>query len=180
MIWVVGMEREKTKPVALFIGRFQPLHLGHFAALQWIAKKSSEVIIAIGSSQLSHDIENPFTADERERMASAAVKEAGISQKCRIVKLEDVKDNDEWVKHVEKHVGKYDLVYSNNVLIKRLMEKGGKKVVSVPFFRREKYIGTKIREKMALGNEWESSVPKSVLLILKEIGAQERIRKLKS
>mgnify|MGYP001262099234 CR=1 FL=1 len=52
---------EKTKPVALFIGRFQPFHKGHLSALRWIAAKSSKVIVAIGSAQKSFEPDNPFT-----------------------------------------------------------------------------------------------------------------------
>ncbi|HDJ89497.1 MAG TPA: nicotinamide-nucleotide adenylyltransferase, partial [Thermoprotei archaeon] len=52
----------------LFIGRFQPFHLGHFYALKWILSKVDEVIIGIGSAQVSYTIKNPFTLGERIEM----------------------------------------------------------------------------------------------------------------
>ncbi|MEM3079801.1 MAG: adenylyltransferase/cytidyltransferase family protein, partial [Thermoproteota archaeon] len=49
----------------LFIGRFQPFHLGHLKAVEYIINRVDEVIIGIGSAQYSHTLENPFTAGER-------------------------------------------------------------------------------------------------------------------
>ena len=47
---------------ALYIGRFQPFHLGHLHIVKYILEVSKEVIIAIGSSG-SHTVHNPFTAE---------------------------------------------------------------------------------------------------------------------
>ena len=63
----------------LFLGRFNPFHKGHLMAIQQILAKENELIIAIGSSQQSHSLENPFTAGERVLMIHAAMKEAKIS-----------------------------------------------------------------------------------------------------
>ncbi|RPJ28200.1 MAG: nicotinamide-nucleotide adenylyltransferase, partial [Nitrosopumilales archaeon] len=52
----------------LFIGRFQPFHLGHIAAIKFAFTNVDELIIAIGSSQASYDPQNPFTAGERLSM----------------------------------------------------------------------------------------------------------------
>ncbi|MEM3715338.1 MAG: adenylyltransferase/cytidyltransferase family protein, partial [Nitrososphaeria archaeon] len=54
---------------AVYIGRFQPFHNGHYAALKWILEKEkSPIILCIGSAQYSHTVENPFTAGERIEM----------------------------------------------------------------------------------------------------------------
>ncbi|MEM0023032.1 MAG: adenylyltransferase/cytidyltransferase family protein, partial [Archaeoglobaceae archaeon] len=47
---------------ALFIGRFQPYHLGHHEVVKKILEEVDELIIGIGSAQESHSLENPFTA----------------------------------------------------------------------------------------------------------------------
>ncbi|RLF01945.1 MAG: nicotinamide-nucleotide adenylyltransferase, partial [Thermoprotei archaeon] len=52
----------------LFVGRFQPFHLGHLKALRWILEREDEVIICIGSAQYSHSLRNPFTVGERVEM----------------------------------------------------------------------------------------------------------------
>ena len=57
----------------LYIGRFQPYHLGHQAVLEEIAREVDEIVIVIGSAQESHGPENPFTSGERMEMIYAAL-----------------------------------------------------------------------------------------------------------
>ena len=49
----------------LYVGRFQPFHLGHLGAIKAVLKEVDELIIVIGSAQYSHNFNNPFTAGER-------------------------------------------------------------------------------------------------------------------
>ncbi|MGF3523208.1 MAG: adenylyltransferase/cytidyltransferase family protein, partial [Candidatus Bathyarchaeia archaeon] len=60
----------------LYVGRFQPFHLGHLDAIQKILEEVEEIVIVIGSSQYSHNIHNPFTAGERLVMIRKALEEA--------------------------------------------------------------------------------------------------------
>ena len=69
----------------LFVGRFQPYHLGHHHALLNALKEVDEMVIVIGSSKESFQPENPFTAGERIEMASVALKEASVFEKCFFV-----------------------------------------------------------------------------------------------
>ena len=62
----------------LFVGRFQPFHLGHLAAIKYVLKKVDELVIVIGSAQYSHRRNNPFTAGERLVMVRKALEEAGV------------------------------------------------------------------------------------------------------
>ena len=59
--------------VALFIGRFQPLHKGHLAALRHISKRAKKILVVIGSSQEKKTEKNPFSARERLAMMRAVV-----------------------------------------------------------------------------------------------------------
>ena len=166
------------KSIALFIGRFQPFHKGHLSALKWIAKRSSKVIVAIGSAQKSFEPENPFTAKERMRMIRAQIAAAGLSSKCGLVSITDVNDNEKWVAHVDACVPAYGIAYSNNALVKRLMKNAGKKVRAIPFFRRKDYDATKIRGRMKQGKSWHGRVPQKVRDQLERMNAAERVRKL--
>ncbi len=170
----------KKKPVALFIGRFQPFHRGHLSALQWIAARCSKVIVMVGSGQKSYEPENPFTSGERMKMIRAQLKANGLTEKCLVMQVNDVNDNEKWVGHVDANVPAYDAVYSNNPLVRRLMKRAGKKVLAAPFFRRALYDATKIRGRMREGREWEGRVPKKVLLVLKKMKAEERVKGLQS
>ncbi|MEM0351214.1 MAG: nicotinamide-nucleotide adenylyltransferase, partial [Archaeoglobaceae archaeon] len=84
----------------LFIGRFQPYHLGHHEVVKKILEEVDELIIGIGSAQESHSIENPFTAGERVLMISRALDEIGVKKKVYIIPLEDIYRNSLWVSHV--------------------------------------------------------------------------------
>lgn len=166
------------KPVALFIGRFQPFHRGHLAALKWIAARSSRVIVAIGSAQKSFEPGNPFSASERRRMILGQLKAAGISRKCRLVLVTDINDNGKWAAHVDASVPAYESVYSNNALVRRLMKKAGKEVLPVPFFSKERFNATRIRERMKGGKQWADRVPPKVRQQLEKLHAEERLRKI--
>ncbi|HJJ33958.1 MAG TPA: adenylyltransferase/cytidyltransferase family protein, partial [Methanocorpusculum sp.] len=49
----------------LYIGRFQPFHNGHKAVAEYIAEEADELIVGIGSPQISHEPQHHFTAGER-------------------------------------------------------------------------------------------------------------------
>jgi len=163
----------------IFIGRFQPVHMGHIEAFNYILGEVDELIIGIGSSQEGHTPRNPFTAEERERMLSAALDEAGINRsRVRIVRIPDVHDDQRWVPHVESLVPEFSVVYSGNPWVQRLFRERGYEVRTQPLFRRRDYQGMVIRRRIAEGKEWESLVPKSVVSILKEIKAEDRMKRL--
>ncbi|MEM2875143.1 MAG: nicotinamide-nucleotide adenylyltransferase [Candidatus Hadarchaeales archaeon] len=163
----------------IFIGRFQPVHLGHVEAFKYILGEMDELIIGIGSSQEENTFENPLTASEREEMLKAALNEAGIDlSRVKIVGIPDVHDDERWVPHVESLVPKFSVVYSGNPWVQRLFKERGYEVRTQPLFRRRDYQGMTIRRRMAEGAKWESLVPESVVRILKRIGAEERLKKL--
>jgi nicotinamide-nucleotide adenylyltransferase len=168
----------KKKPVALFIGRFQPFHRGHLSALRWIAARSSKVVVAIGSAEKSNEPDNPFSEKERGMMIRAQLRSAGLSRKCALAAVTDINDNGKWVAHVDRSVPAYDIAYSNNALVKRLMNAAGKKVLAVPFFRKSAFNATKIRARMKRSLSWHDRVPKKVGELLERMGAERRVRLL--
>ncbi|MEM4246304.1 MAG: nicotinamide-nucleotide adenylyltransferase [Candidatus Bathyarchaeia archaeon] len=164
---------------ALFIGRFQPFHNGHLEALKYILERAEEVIVAIGSAQYSHDLENPFTAGERVSMIAAALEEAGIGKgRCHLIPVEDVNVHDVWVSHVRSRVPKFDVVYTNEALTTRLFKEAGVKTEKIPLFNRGAYSATEIRRRILKGLDWKALTPPSVFRMIKEIGGDERIREL--
>ena len=165
-------------PTSLFIGRFQPFHKGHLKALQYIAARSSCVLIVIGSAQASYEPKNPFTSAERKRMIRAELLEAGLAKKCRLCELDDINDDERWVAHVDAHIPRYDVCYSNNQLVLRLMRSAGKKTAGVPFFRKTEYNATRIRGRIKKGEKWGDRVPRAVRERMEKLKAEERIRRL--
>ncbi|MCX6769296.1 MAG: nicotinamide-nucleotide adenylyltransferase [Candidatus Micrarchaeota archaeon] len=170
---------QKKLPVALFIGRFQPFHKGHLFALRHIAKKSGRVLIAVGSAQISFEKDNPFTKGERKKMVDAVLRGAGLGRKCIVFFLTDVKKDSEWVAHVDACAPcKYDVCYSNNSRVIRLMRKAGKKTARVPFLKKAVYNATRIREIIAKEGRWKERVPLQVREKLEKIGALRRVKAL--
>ena len=163
----------------LFVGRFQPFHLGHLAAIKYVLKKVDELVIVIGSAQYSHRRNNPFTAGERLVMVRKALEEAGVDcSKIWIVPVPDVHLHMLWVSSVEGYTPKFDVVYSNEPLTRRLFMEAGYKVKSIPFHKRKLYSSTEVREKLLKGESWEKLVPKSVADFIKEIDGINRLKDL--
>lgn len=158
----------------LYLGRFQPYHLGHHQVLKQIAKEVDEIIIGIGSAQKSHEIENPFTAGERVLMVSSALEEFNI--KHYVIPIEDIQRNSLWVSHVNSMVPPYEIAYTNNPLVIELLSEAGIRVKQSPLFKRNNYSGTEIRRRMLAGDRWEHFIPEKVVEIIKEIDGVNRLK----
>ena len=159
----------------LYIGRFQPYHLGHQAVLEKIARETDEIVIVIGSAQESHTLENPFTAGERMEMIWAALEEGDLRTRCYVVPLKDINRNAVWVSHLQSMVPSFDVVFSNNPLVVRLFPEAEVEVRNPPMYRRDIYSGTAIRRLMMEGGDWHSLVPEPIALLIARMGGVERL-----
>ncbi|MCL5785630.1 MAG: nicotinamide-nucleotide adenylyltransferase [Candidatus Thermoplasmatota archaeon] len=162
---------------ALVVGRFQPFHLGHLEMVREILKEAKSIIIGIGSAQYSHTLKDPFTAGERHLMISTTLEENKIYD-FYLVPIEDVNSNPLWVAHVESLTPKFDRLYSNNPLVRRLFIEKRYRVDSVNLLNRDRWSGTRIREKMLKGGKWQEDVPQQVSRIVEEIDGVQRLRDL--
>lgn len=163
----------------LFVGRFQPIHLGHLKAIRDVLNEVDELVIVIGSAQYSHNVDDPFTAGERLVMVRGALEEAGVD--CRqvwLVPVPDVHLHVMWVSALKGYTPKFDVVYSNEPLTRRLFMEDGYKVKSIRFHKRKAYSSTEIRERMLNGEGWEKLVPRSVVELIREIDGVNRLRDL--
>lgn len=163
----------------LLVGRFQPFHLGHLQAIKGVLKEVDELVIVIGSAQYSHNLDDPFTAGERLVMVRKALEEAGIDYaRVWVVPVPDVHLHMMWVSAVEGYTPKFDVVYSNEPLTRRLFMEAGYEVKSIRFHKRKVYSSTEIRERLLNGESWEKLVPESVAEFIKEIDGVNRLRDL--
>ena len=163
----------------LLIGRFQPFHLGHLECVKYVLKSVPEIIIAIGSAQFSHTLHNPFTAGERITMIRLALDEAKInSEQYYLIPIRDLRIHDLWVSHLVSQTPKFEAVFSNEPVTSRLFKEAGFRVEPIPFYDRETYSSTEIRERVVNGDSWEKLVPSSVAGYIKSISGEERLREL--
>jgi len=163
----------------LFVGRFQPIHKGHVKAIKDILKQVDELVIVIGSAQYSHGVDNPFTTGERITMIRRALESENIPlTRCWIIPVPDLHIHMIWVSEVKGYTPKFDIIYTNEPLTRRLFIEAGVKVEPVPFHKRKIYSSTEIRERMLKNKSWKELVPKSVAQFIKEIKGIERIQDL--
>ncbi len=170
---------DPDKHRGLLIGRYQPFHLGHLHCIQEVLNKVPEVIIAIGSAQFSHTLHNPFTAGERLTMIRLAMDEARIeASNYYIIPIRDLRIHDLWVAHVVSQTPRFEIVFSNEPVTSRLFKEAGFRVEPLPYYEREKYSATEIRERVVKGENWDKLVPVSVAAYIKNIFGDERLREL--
>ncbi len=163
----------------LYVGRFQPFHLGHLESIKTVLKEVDEAVIAIGSAQYSHNVNNPFTAGERLVMIRRALKEAEVDySRVWIVPVPDVHLHMLWVAALEGYTPRFNVVFSNEPLTRRLFMEAGYKVKHIKFFERKEYNSTLVREKMLHDDSWTTLVPKSVAEFVTEIDGVNRLRDL--
>ena len=162
---------------ALFLGRFQPYHLGHESVIRKIAAEVSEIIIAVGSAQYSHTAKDPFTAGERITMITRSLSDLGIT--TYVLPVEDIEQNALYVAHIKRLTPRFDVVYTNNSLVIQLFDEAGIAVKRAPFVDRGELWGTKIRELMVSGGDWQSLVPTSVCEVIEEIDGVARMKLLR-
>jgi bifunctional NMN adenylyltransferase/nudix hydrolase len=89
--------------IAVFIGRFSPLHLGHTAVIEQGLKQAKSLVVIIGSTGGPRNHRNPFTYEERAAMIHKAFPED--SKRIITMPLEDtVYNNEKWVADVQASV----------------------------------------------------------------------------
>ena len=159
------------------IGRFQPFHLGHVEAVNFALSKVEQLYIGIGSSNKSHQLRNPFTAQERKLMITSSLNHETL-KKISIFDIPDLNDHLKWVNSVDKIIPNYDIVFSNDDFTHSLYEKNDKKIIPVVLKLRENFSGTNIRRLIQTNGNWGDLVPNGTKNILLEIDAKNRLKNL--
>ncbi|MFX1443137.1 MAG: nicotinamide-nucleotide adenylyltransferase, partial [Promethearchaeota archaeon] len=164
--------------VALFIGRFQPLHHGHIYVIYRILESHKKLKIGIGSSQLSETKNDPFTSAERIEFIKTAFEKRNISKnKYEIYEIPDIFNAQKWVDHVVSIVGDFDVIYSNSDWVRQLFRNKGYMVGKKLGIFKKKYNASNIRKLISRKNKnWTSLVPKEVANLMKEFNGIERIQ----
>ncbi len=164
---------------ALFVGRFQPFHNGHLHAIKRILEETDELIIVVGSAQMSHEHDNPFTAGERLEMTRYTLDAAGVDTgRYMLIPIPDAPAHRVWVSQVESQTPRFDVVYTNQPLTRRLLIEAGYDVRGIDLYMRDRYEATEIRQRILECKDWKDLVPPEVYAYVKEIDGEGRIRDL--
>lgn len=169
-----------SKNIALFIGRFQPLHHGHIFVLKRLFEMHNQVKIGIGSSQLSNTYSDPFSESERKDFINTALEKRGISRnRYEIFSIPDIFNAQKWVDYVISITGEFDIIYSNSDWVRQLFKKQGIEIGKKLEIFKKKYNGTRIRNLIAnKNNDWRLLVPKEVQVLIENYNGVKRIQDL--
>ncbi len=119
----------------VFIGRFQPTHLGHLAVIHQALKRARQVIVLIGSAWQARSLRNPWLFDERRRMLRSAFDDED-NERLEIVPLLDaLYNNDVWVRDVQRKVR--DIASPRHARLPRIGligASGGNRAITCPSF----------------------------------------------
>lgn len=162
---------------ALFVGRFQPFHLGHLSVIKKALESEDRLIIVIGSAEENHEPANPFTAGERFQMIEATLDAEGISHdKYAIIPIRNVENFMLWTTHVDQYIPPVHKVYTGSDIVKNLYERhGGYEIEDVEFV--SNVSGTVIREKMLKSDdEWKQLVHPAVADLIEKWDGVKRIQ----
>ena len=161
----------------LLIGRFQPFHLGHLAALRFALSKVDKLWIGLGSSNKPLQKNNPFSAEERKEMILSSIDES-MKQKIQIYFIPDLENHIKWIELIDTLVPKFDTVFTNDELTRHLYSKRDVEVLSIPFVKRDILSGTNIRDMIISDQTWEDFVPEGTKIFLSKTSAKQRLKNL--
>ena len=157
----------------------QPVHNGHMQVIKQILEEVDEIIIGIGSAQLSHESKDPFTAGERVVMMSQALAEMNVDpSRYYIIPMQDINFNAIWPSHVKMLTPPFSIVYSGNSLVKQLFSEEGYEVKQPPLYDRLHLSGTEVRRRILEDENWQELVPKATAEVIEEIDGVERMKQL--
>ncbi len=162
----------------LFVGRFQPFHLGHWDIIKKYYLKGFFIKIGIGSSEKAHEKENPFTFNERMKMVQLVMKKQGIRH-YSIFALPDFKGSDlKWKRNVRKIVGDFDFLVTGNSWVRKNFHDESIGVFSYDEnkMRHKGLNGKDIRNDLINGKR--KGIPLVVYNYLKKINGIKRLRKV--
>ena len=163
----------------ILIGRMQPVHNGHMQVIEKILEEVDEVIIGIGSAQLSHELKDPYTAGERILMMTQALADAEVdSSRYYVIPMQDINFNAIWTSHVKMLTPPFSIVYSGNPLVKQLFSEDGYEVRQPPLYDRLHLSGSEVRRRIINDLDWKELVPESTVKLINEINGVERLKNL--
>lgn len=150
-------ESETKVSSAVFLGRFQPLHLGHHRVIEENQEEFDEFIVAIGSADKQREEENPLSFEERRDIIKNCFPGLEVVPVEDDEKTED--GNRKWAENLEAELDA-DLVISNNDLVRELVEEHtSMEVRQQEMYEPGIYSGTEVRRRIRSGEEWRYLVP---------------------
>ena len=159
----------------LLIGRFQPFHLGHLAALRFALPKVDKLWLGLGSSNKPMEKNNPFSVDERKKMILSSIEDS-IKIKISIFPIPDLDNHVKWIQNIDTIVPDYEIIFSNDPMTEHLYSKRKIQVTAIPFLKRDQLSGTRLRDLIKSDQKWDDLVPEGTKILLENLDAKNRLK----
>ena len=160
----------------LFLGRFQPFHIGHLNGVQRILRECTSVLIVISSSHECHTLDNPFSGGERYEMIKRTMLELDIApERYDIIPIGFYDSTPSFVAATISSSPAFQRVYSGNPQVISLFSSWHYEVRPI---HSDKTSGTEVRRKIVMNETWEPFVPSPVADFLHTINGLQRIKLL--
>lgn len=88
----------------IFVGRFQPLHVGHQFVIDKALELSKRVIILVGSATTARSPRNPFTFEERKAMIEATYRSRAFPDRLYVRPISDTSNDNRWKEQIQREV----------------------------------------------------------------------------
>ena len=141
------------------------------------ADQADEVIVVVAAAADAGTFENPFTAEERRKMIASTLETAGIGP-FQIVDVPDIHDPPRWARYVMSLTPTFDLVLAHNAETLDLFGREGVPTMRATPYRMDEISGTRVRQLMLEGGDWEGLVPPAVAEYLIRIDGADRVRRI--
>lgn len=108
----------------VFIGRFQPFHIGHLSVVRAILASCEHLSIIVGSSDQARTPHNPWTYEERRGIIRETLAPSEWSH-CTIVPLPDDASDEVWADHLFQIVPSGSIIFTGNPWVASLLDQRG-------------------------------------------------------
>lgn len=166
---------------SLYIGRFQPFHLGHLDAIKQCLQLTKKLIIGVGSADDNWLPENPFTCGERIEMIKNSLDQAGISSESYlIIPIWNINNYAIWPEHVKNLLPKFDTIYTASEVVSELFKNYSDIKVTMLSINID-VSATQIRDFLFKENneKLKELLPSATLDILNKINGAKRLHTIK-
>ena len=99
----------KKYDIAVFIGRFQPLHNAHLEIIKKASEISDKVILIIGSALQPRTYKNPFTEHDRLVMLKVICDEHKIKNVIIDYTTDSIYNDQAWAIRIQRIVDEYSI-----------------------------------------------------------------------
>jgi nicotinamide-nucleotide adenylyltransferase len=152
--------QRKKYAVGIFVGRFQPMHIGHLYTITEALKLCDLLYVGIGSANESGTENNPLDAEARREIIEAAIKGECLDlRRIRIIDIPDFMDDIRWFGHIRENCKNLDVMFTDNPWCMRICEKQ-KVAVETPLYKRDIVSATNMRAMMINGGDWRTLAPR--------------------